>query len=158
VGQRLPALEGAYHRSGWAGVVDVTPDGRPILGLEGSEGLFLSVSWSGTGFKKAPALGTELARWVTAGVPRRDALSAYDLGRFESGVGFAVSMSTGRRRPTDVNRPFERRRVAGKALHPAPRAISSTKPRRRGCQKFGGNASRGTPSGPSDRYSGRRSV
>jgi sarcosine oxidase subunit beta len=64
-------------------VVDVTPDGRPIQGLEGSEGLFLSVGWSGTGFKKAPALGAELARWVTAGAPRRDALSAYDLGRFE---------------------------------------------------------------------------
>lgn len=85
VGLRLPALAGSYHRSGWAGVVDVTPDGRPVLGPEGPEGLFLSVGWSGTGFKKAPAVGAELAHWVTEGAPRRGALSAYGLGRFETG-------------------------------------------------------------------------
>ena len=43
------------------------------------------MGWSGTGFKKAPAVGAELARWVSEGAPRRDALSAYGLGRFEAG-------------------------------------------------------------------------
>lgn len=66
-------------------MVDVTPDGRPVLGPEGPEGLFLSVGWSGTGFKKAPAVGAELARWVIEGAPKRGALSVYGLGRFEGG-------------------------------------------------------------------------
>lgn len=85
IGRRIPALEDARLRSGWAGVVDMTPDGKPILGPEGPEGLYLSVGWSGTGFKKAPAVGAELARWIDEGTPNRDELSSYGLGRFESG-------------------------------------------------------------------------
>ncbi len=85
IGNRIPALEGAPYRSGWAGVVDVTPDGRPVLGPEGPDGLYLSAGWSGTGFKKAPAVGAELARWVVEGKPGRPQLSGYSSGRFESG-------------------------------------------------------------------------
>ena len=83
LGSRIPALEDAPFRSGWAGVVDMTPDGRPVLGPEGPEGLFLSVGWSGTGFKKAPAVGAELARWVDEGAPERPGLLTYRLGRFD---------------------------------------------------------------------------
>lgn len=85
LGSRIPALEDAPFRSGWAGVVDMTPDGRPVLGPEGPEGLFLSVGWSGTGFKKAPAVGAELARWVDEGAPKRPGLLTYRLGRFDDG-------------------------------------------------------------------------
>jgi sarcosine oxidase, subunit beta len=63
----------------------MTPDDRPILGPEGPEGLYLSVGWSGAGFKKAPAVGAELARWVSDGTPRRDELNCYNLARFEKG-------------------------------------------------------------------------
>ena len=62
----------------------MTPDGRPVLGPEGPEGLYLAVGWSGTGFKKAPALGAELARWVVEGSPRREGLRAYGLDRFRT--------------------------------------------------------------------------
>ncbi len=82
---RIPALSGAQYRAGRAGVLDMTPDGRPVLGPEGPEGLYLAVGWSGTGFKKAPAVGAELARWVVEGSPRREGLRAYDLGRFRTG-------------------------------------------------------------------------
>nr|MBA3792384.1 FAD-dependent oxidoreductase [Rubrobacter sp.] len=79
------ALEGAPYRSGRSGVLDVTPDGRPILGPEGPDGLFLAAGWSGTGFKKAPAIGAEVARWVVDGAPERPELQNYDLRRFEEG-------------------------------------------------------------------------
>jgi len=85
VSERVPALRGAQYRSGRAGVLDMTPDGRPVLGPEGPEGLYLAVGWSGTGFKKAPAVGAELARWVVEGSPRRQGLHAYDLDRFRTG-------------------------------------------------------------------------
>jgi glycine/D-amino acid oxidase-like deaminating enzyme len=63
----------------------MTPDGRPVLGPEGPEGLYLAAGWSGTGFKKAPAVGAELARWVVEGSPRREGLRAYGLDRFRTG-------------------------------------------------------------------------
>ena len=86
LGRRIPALAGASYRSGRSGILDMTPDGRPILGPAGPDGLFLAVGWSGTGFKKAPAVGAELARWVTDRAPKRPELEDYRLARFEKGV------------------------------------------------------------------------
>ena len=85
VSKRIPALKGALYRSGRAGVLDMTPDGRPILGPEGPEGLYMAAGWSGTGFKKAPAVGAEVARWICEGTPRREGLRAYALERFRTG-------------------------------------------------------------------------
>ncbi len=85
VGERIPALRGAPYRSGRAGVLDMTSDGRPVLGPEGPAGLYLAVGWSGTGFKKAPAVGAELACWICEGSPRRKELRAYALERFRTG-------------------------------------------------------------------------
>lgn len=85
IARRLPALHGAPRRSGWAGVIDMTPDGRPILGPEGPEGLHLATGWSGAGFKKAPAVGAELARWIVDGTPDRTELGSYNLERFRDG-------------------------------------------------------------------------
>jgi sarcosine oxidase subunit beta len=83
---RLPALTGAPYRSGRSGILDMTPDGRPLLGPAGPEGLYLATGWSGTGFKKAPAVGAEMARWIAEGSPKRPELKAYDLARFEAGA------------------------------------------------------------------------
>jgi sarcosine oxidase subunit beta len=82
---RLPALADAPYRSGRSGILDMTPDGRPLLGPAGPEGLYLAAGWSGTGFKKAPAVGAEVARWISDGAPRRPQLEGYDLARFERG-------------------------------------------------------------------------
>lgn len=85
LGKRIPQMKGAPYRSGRAGILDMTPDGRPVLGPEGPEGLYLAVGWSGTGFKKAPAVGGELARWIVEGKPRREDLETYNLDRFDRG-------------------------------------------------------------------------
>ena len=83
--RRIPALEGAPCRSGRAGVLDMTPDGRPLLGPAGPEGLYVAYGWSGTGFKKAPAVGAEMARWVADGAPERAELASYTPERFRTG-------------------------------------------------------------------------
>ena len=85
LGGRIPALENAPYLTGRAGILDTTPDGRPIMGPEGPEGLYLAVGWSGTGFKKAPAVGNELAAWILEGRPRRRELETYNLDRFTTG-------------------------------------------------------------------------
>ncbi len=86
LGRRIPVLADAPYRSGRSGILDMTPDGRPILGPAGPEGLFLAVGWSGTGFKKAPAVGAEVARWISDGAPKRPELENYDLTRFKEGA------------------------------------------------------------------------
>lgn len=78
---RIPALAGAPYRSGRSGILDMTPDEHPVLGPAGPEGLFLAAGWSGTGFKKAPAVGAELAKWVHSGSPTRDDLTSWTLDR-----------------------------------------------------------------------------
>ncbi len=83
---RIPALADAPYRSGRSGILDMTPDGRPILGPAGPEGLFLAVGWSGTGFKKAPAVGAEMASWISDGAPKRSELESYHFTRFEEGA------------------------------------------------------------------------
>ena len=83
LGRRIPALAKAPYRSGRSGILDMTPDGRPILGPAGPGGLYLAAGWSGTGFKKAPAVGAEVARWISDGAPKRRELEDYNLARFE---------------------------------------------------------------------------
>jgi sarcosine oxidase subunit beta len=83
---RVPTLTDAPYRSGRSGILDMTPDGRPLLGPAGPEGLYLAAGWSGTGFKKAPAVGAELARWISEGNPQRPELRDYRLARFEEGA------------------------------------------------------------------------
>ncbi|MDP8940632.1 MAG: FAD-binding oxidoreductase [Actinomycetota bacterium] len=85
LGERIPALRDAPYRTGRAGVLDMTSDGRPVLGPEGPAGLYLAVGWSGTGFKKAPAVGNELAAWISEGKPGRRELGTYNLDRFRTG-------------------------------------------------------------------------
>lgn len=85
LGKRIPVLKDAPFVAGRAGLLDTTPDGRPVLGPHGPEGLYMAAGWSGTGFKKAPAVGNELAAWIQAGYPRRRELETYNLARFESG-------------------------------------------------------------------------
>lgn len=85
VGRRVPALADCPYLTNRAGVLDMTPDGRPILGPAGPEGLHLATGWSGTGFKKAPAVGAEIARWIIEGSPKRPELIDYRLSRVEEG-------------------------------------------------------------------------
>lgn len=82
---RFPQLADRPYRLGRTAILDMTPDGKPVLGPLGPPGLHAAVGWSGSGFAKAPAVGAEIARWVTDGAPARTDLTAYHADRFASG-------------------------------------------------------------------------
>ncbi|MEO6462982.1 MAG: FAD-binding oxidoreductase [Candidatus Eisenbacteria bacterium] len=79
--ERLPRLEDAEYRAGWAGLYEVTPDHNAILGPSGTDGFLLANGFSGHGFMHAPAVGLLLADWIVDGRPRLD-VSALSLERF----------------------------------------------------------------------------
>jgi sarcosine oxidase subunit beta len=65
--RRLPSAAGAACLGGRSGMLDMTPDGLPLVGPAEVGGLWLCCGWSGTGFKTAPAVGEALAVWLAAG-------------------------------------------------------------------------------------------
>jgi len=79
---RLPALEGAAIRTGWAGLYEVTPDNQAIIGVApGLSGLWLCCGFSGHGFMQAPAAGHLLAEILLGRQPEVD-IRAFAPDRF----------------------------------------------------------------------------
>ena len=81
--ERLPKLEDAAYRAGWAGLYEDTPDHNAILGEAPTvRGFWLANGFSGHGFMHSPAVGMVIADLVTGRPPRAD-VSALALDRFE---------------------------------------------------------------------------
>lgn len=85
VSQRAPGFARAVSRGGWSGIYDMTPDGKAILGQAGPEGFYLACGLSGTGFKKAPAIGQCLTELITQGESTTVDLTPFRLSRFAEG-------------------------------------------------------------------------
>lgn len=81
LGRRLPSAAGTKPVARRAGQLDMTPDGRPLLGPTELDGLWLSCGWSGTGFKTGPAAGRALARWLAGGAAPDPALAEFAVDR-----------------------------------------------------------------------------
>lgn len=80
---RFPAMAEAPMRGGWAGMVMMSPDGRPIIDqLNVATGLFVIAGDSGTSFKTSPAIGSSLAEWIVTGQPRTADLEPFRATRF----------------------------------------------------------------------------
>jgi len=69
----------------WAGIVDVSPDASPIIGLTPIEGLYLNCGWGTGGFKATPASGWVYAETIARGEPS-DLAKPYPLERFTTGA------------------------------------------------------------------------
>jgi sarcosine oxidase subunit beta len=83
---RFPALHAAPMRGGWAGMVMMSPDGRPIIDqLPALPGLFVIAGDSGTSFKTSPAIGKALAEWITTGPAAPVDLHPFRAARFAEG-------------------------------------------------------------------------
>jgi sarcosine oxidase, subunit beta len=82
---RLPILERAKVKTGWAGFYEDTPDKHPIIGaIPGVEGFLCAAGFSGHGIMHAPAAGEAIAEMVTDGRTSLDVTPlAYD--RFRRG-------------------------------------------------------------------------
>ena len=81
--RRIPTMAGQAHIRGHAGPLDVTPDGKAIIDrAPGVDGLYLAVGMSGSGFKKAPAIGACVAELITTGAATTAPIAPFRLARF----------------------------------------------------------------------------
>jgi sarcosine oxidase subunit beta len=79
--KRLPALSDASISHAWAGLYEMSPDGNPIVGPAGIDGLYLINGFSGHGFQHSPAAGRVLADLIVGRNPGLD-VSPFALERF----------------------------------------------------------------------------
>jgi sarcosine oxidase, subunit beta len=68
----------------WGGIVDVSPDACPIIGLTPVKGLYINCGWGTGGFKATPGSGWVMAHTVAQDRPH--AINApFSLDRFATG-------------------------------------------------------------------------
>jgi sarcosine oxidase subunit beta len=83
--ERLPLLERANVKTGWAGFYEDTPDKHPILGrIAGVPGFICVAGFSGHGLMHAPAAGEAIAELIVDGKTTLD-ISALSHDRFARG-------------------------------------------------------------------------
>jgi len=98
---RFPAFEDAPMRGGWAGMIMMSPDGRPIIERVPSvDGLWVMAGDSGTSFKTSPAIGRCLAEWIVRGAPVTADLAPFSSRRFAEGRPWHDADHYGRERLT----------------------------------------------------------
>jgi sarcosine oxidase subunit beta len=68
----------------WGGIVDVTPDRSPIIGLTPVPGLFVNCGWGTGGFKATPGSGHVFAATIARDEPHPIA-APFSLDRFHTG-------------------------------------------------------------------------
>jgi sarcosine oxidase subunit beta len=81
----FPIFSRAHVLRTWGGVVDVTPDASPIVGLTPVEGLFVNCGWGTGGFKATPGAGWVYAHTIAHGAPHPLA-EPFALERFWTGA------------------------------------------------------------------------
>jgi sarcosine oxidase subunit beta len=69
----------------WAGMVDVTPDTTPIMGLTPVDGLYINCGWGTGGYKAIPAGGHTMADTIAHNRPH-PLIARFGLDRFQSGA------------------------------------------------------------------------
>jgi methylglutamate dehydrogenase subunit A len=68
----------------WGGIMDMTPDGSPIIDKTHIEGLFVDAGWNYGGFKAVPASGWCMAHLMATG-ETHEVASRFRLDRFRTG-------------------------------------------------------------------------
>ncbi len=69
----------------WGGIVDVTPDRSPIIGLTPVPGLYVNCGWGTGGFKATPGSGHVFAATIARGEPH-PIVAPFALERFRTGA------------------------------------------------------------------------
>ncbi|SEO35912.1 sarcosine oxidase subunit beta [Salinihabitans flavidus] len=90
----MPMLGKAKVLRSWGGIMDMTPDGSPIIDRTGVEGLYLDCGWCYGGFKAVPASGWCMAHLMATDSPHEVA-AGFRLDRFRSGIGLMDEEGTG---------------------------------------------------------------
>jgi glycine/D-amino acid oxidase-like deaminating enzyme len=85
--------QGAVLRS-WGGIMDMSPDGSPIIDRTHIDGLYLNCGWCYGGFKAVPGSGFCFAHLMATDRPH-EAATRYRLDRFATGRGLMDEEGTG---------------------------------------------------------------
>ena len=80
----MPMIGRAKVLRSWGGIMDMTPDGSPIIDRTGIEGLYLDAGWCYGGFKAIPASGWCMAHLMATDQPHPVA-RRFRLDRFATG-------------------------------------------------------------------------
>ncbi len=80
----MPAIGKARVLRSWGGIMDMTPDGSPIIDKTHIEGLYLDAGWCYGGFKAVPASGDAFAHLIATDQPHEVA-RRFRLDRFRTG-------------------------------------------------------------------------
>jgi sarcosine oxidase subunit beta len=79
--QRFPSFAYARYLHGHSGLYDMTPDGHPVIGEAGPDGLWIVAGFSGAGFKKGPAVGMAVAGAISGNLSDQNLLAPFRLDR-----------------------------------------------------------------------------
>jgi heterotetrameric sarcosine oxidase beta subunit len=90
----MPMIGEAKVLRSWGGIMDMTPDGSPIIDKGPIDGLFVNCGWCYGGFKAAPASGYAMAHLMATGQPHETA-ARLRLDRFRTGQGLMDEEGTG---------------------------------------------------------------
>ena len=90
----MPMIGKARVLRSWGGIMDMSPDGSPIIDKTHIDGLFVNCGWNYGGFKAVPASGWAYAHLIATGEPHETA-KRYRLDRFRTGRGIMDEEGTG---------------------------------------------------------------
>jgi heterotetrameric sarcosine oxidase beta subunit len=82
----MPMIGKAKMLRSWGGIMDMSPDGSPIIDKTHIEGLYLNCGWCYGGFKAVPGSGNVFAHLIATDRPH-EAATRYRLDRFATGAG-----------------------------------------------------------------------
>ncbi|MEM1236815.1 MAG: sarcosine oxidase subunit beta family protein [Pseudomonadota bacterium] len=90
----MPMIGKAKMLRSWGGIMDMTPDGSPIIDKTHIDGLILNCGWCYGGFKAVPGSGYSTAHLLATGQPHEPA-ARFRLDRFRTGQGLMDEEGTG---------------------------------------------------------------
>jgi methylglutamate dehydrogenase subunit A len=90
----MPMIGKAKILRSWGGIMDMTPDGSPIIDKTGIDGLYIDAGWCYGGFKAAPASGHCFAHLIATDRPH-EAATGFRMDRFRTGYGIIDEEGTG---------------------------------------------------------------
>ncbi len=90
----MPMIGKARVLRSWGGIMDMSPDGSPVIDRADIEGLYLNCGWCYGGFKAVPGSGHCFAHLMATGRPHA-AAQKFRLDRFRTGVGIMDEEGTG---------------------------------------------------------------
>ncbi|MDJ1015829.1 MAG: sarcosine oxidase subunit beta family protein [Paracoccaceae bacterium] len=90
----MPMIGNAKMLRSWGGIMDMSPDGSPIIDKTHIDGLYLDCGWCYGGFKAVPASGFAFAHLIAQDRPH-DTAKRFRLDRFRTGTGLMDEEGTG---------------------------------------------------------------